>query len=67
MELKLRKIGNSLGVIIPKEHIKGYNIGDLITLEVITREDSPIKTEQVITKTGENKKLTFNVDKGIYE
>jgi antitoxin component of MazEF toxin-antitoxin module len=39
---KLRKVGNSLGVLIPKDVITGYNEGDEIELsfgeEVITGE-----------------------------
>ncbi len=34
---KLRIIGNSQGIYIPKEVITGYNIGDEIELEVITK------------------------------
>lgn len=38
MKLKLRKIGNSLGVLIPREAILSYNAGDEIEVEVITKE-----------------------------
>jgi antitoxin component of MazEF toxin-antitoxin module len=41
IQVKLRKIGNSLGVILPKEVITG-KAGDVITIEVIT--------DDVITK-----------------
>lgn len=59
MRLKLRKIGNSLGVIIPREYIESYNEGDYIDLEekeVITgttgtQEDIQ---EEVITPAFEN-------------
>jgi len=51
---KLRKIGNSIGVLLPKNEISGYNIGDFIDLEVITKQEIPIKNEAVITKTWEN-------------
>ena len=45
---KLRKIGNSLGVLIPIKVITGYSSGDVITLDVITEgeKDAP----KVITK-----------------
>ena len=33
---KLRRIGNSQGVYIPTKVITGYEMGDFITLEVIT-------------------------------
>lgn len=33
---KLRKIGNSVGVILPKDVITCYNVGDEIELNVIT-------------------------------
>ena len=43
---KLRKIGNSLGIIIPMNVITNYKKGDEIELNVITgpiRESVPIK------------------------
>jgi len=36
IKAKLRKIGNSQGIYIPKEVITCYNIGDVIEVEVIT-------------------------------
>jgi antitoxin component of MazEF toxin-antitoxin module len=47
MKLKLRKIGNSVGVILPKKVVKCYNIGEEIEVNVITKEDKP---QNVITK-----------------
>ena len=45
-KVKLRKIGNSIGVIIPKNVITNYSIGDDIELEVklnvITSDKSPV-------------------------
>ena len=38
MKLKLRKIGNSLGVLLPKEVIGILKAGDEIELGVITNE-----------------------------
>jgi antitoxin component of MazEF toxin-antitoxin module len=58
---KLRRIGNSLGVIIPKDVIT-LKAGDVITLgivddDVITLEDKPIKeSKSVITPTYCDKK-----------
>lgn len=34
LKLKLRRIGNSLGVILPREEVKGYNAGDDIEVEI---------------------------------
>lgn len=69
---KLRKIGNSLGVIIPHKVITNYKEGDEIELDVITKgqkegSEKESFTPNVITKQGENKKLTFNINKGVYE
>ena len=48
MKLKLRKIGNSLGVLLPKEVIGTLKAGDEIEWGVITE---PIeKTEPLIKK-----------------
>ena len=68
-KVKLRRIGNSQGVYIPKNVITGYNIGDVITLvlenKVITSFKEPaqstITEERVIKDT---KKLVFNVKTG---
>lgn len=47
---KIRKIGNSLGVIIPADVITGYGLNDFITLNVITKDDNVItKDSNVIT------------------
>ena len=53
MKLKLRKIGNSQGVYIPKEAVEEYEIGDLVDI-VITSSGKP--GENVITsgKTPQN-------------
>lgn len=48
MKLKLRKVGNSVGVILPKESVKSYNIGDEIVItigEVITEKDNDVITK----------------------
>ena len=37
MKLKLRKIGNSQGVYLPKEMVSNYNIGDYVDLEVVDK------------------------------
>jgi antitoxin component of MazEF toxin-antitoxin module len=39
VKAKLRKIGNSIGVIFPKDVIIGFKVGDVITLNVITDDD----------------------------
>lgn len=70
---KLRVIGNSQGVYIPKHVITGYEIGEVITLsvgEVITKDDvitdirSGVITHPSQRETG---RLVFNKGKGIYE
>lgn len=38
IKAKLRRIGNSMGVILPANVITGYNKGDVITLDVITKD-----------------------------
>ena len=48
---KLRKIGNSQGIYIPKNVITSYKIGDVITLNVITLEDNK---PNVITSKKQN-------------
>lgn len=45
MRLKLRRIGNSQGVYLPKEMVGNYKIGDYIDLEVrevITKPNKPL-------------------------
>jgi antitoxin component of MazEF toxin-antitoxin module len=48
-QIKLRRIGNSIGVYIPKDVITNYKIGDVITLyteDVITNiKEVPIPTK----------------------
>jgi antitoxin component of MazEF toxin-antitoxin module len=60
MKLRLRKIGNSIGVIIPSEAVKCYNIGDeidvIIADNVITSTNNVItESDNVITDKGKNK------------
>ena len=54
MRIKLRKIGNSLGVILPKNVITSYKEGDIIQLEVITLENkvitSPKEAKEQVSK-----------------
>ena len=45
IKAKIRKIGNSLGILIPKENLIGFKEGDYLELEVITNDD----TRPVIT------------------
>ena len=56
MKLKLRKIGNSLGVILPHNVITSYKQGDDIEIDVITSGDKPSKNKDkgnVITSRSE--------------
>lgn len=79
---KLRKIGNSLGILIPREVITLYKEGDEIELEVITYRATEgrvitnkpgqviTKQEQVITPIKDKhagKKLVMNMDTGVNE
>lgn len=62
---KLRKIGNSFGVIIPKNVITNYKEGDEIELDVITKEDKKrevitSKPDKVITSVKKPRKVITN-------
>ena len=57
---KIRKIGNSMGVIIPKDVITDFVLGEEIELDVITIKQ---KSNNVITR----KKLIFNTKTGVEE
>ncbi len=47
---KLRKIGNSVGVLLPREVITGTKLGEDIELEVITNQANlPLEGNNVIT------------------
>lgn len=47
---KLRRIGNSLGILIPLKVITGYSLGEFIELDVITKEgEKENETPKVIT------------------
>ena len=68
---KIRRIGNSLGVLIPFKVITSYKEGDEIELDVITKGNDVITKD---TTTGNyepdvitQKAVKFNVEKGIYE
>jgi len=78
---KLRKIGNSLGVIIPHNVITNYKKGDEIELNVITIEDkkqkvitskpnkviTSVKKPQKVITSKPHKKLVFNAKTGMNE
>lgn len=74
---KLRKIGNSQGVYIPKNVITSFKIGEVIELEVITSSSkNQEKPQKVITSDKKNpnvitskphKRLEFNVKTGLEE
>ncbi len=53
MQCKLRKIGNSIGVILPAGELIGYNIGDeiVITLgDVITNKSECVRKQRAELK-----------------
>ena len=71
---KLRKIGNSIGVLIPRQVITDYEIGEDIELEVITKgvikEEGYNIATQSTTSGAEHynaKKLVFNPKTGLEE
>ena len=76
---KIRKIGNSLGIIIPANVITSYKEGDEIEFNVITsgnkqgNKDKNVITSNknnksnVITSNADKKQWVFNIKKGIYE
>ncbi len=47
IKAKLRRIGNSMGVILPSNVITGYAAGDIIEVNVITKR-WPDKTHEMI-------------------
>ena len=51
MKLKLRKIGNSLCVILKREHLGCYNVGEFIDVELPN-----VITNDVITEVKKDKK-----------
>ena len=57
---KLRKIGNSIGIYIPRNVITNYKIGDVLEFNVITSEepDKPILEEPKF----EEPKKTYNAE-----
>ena len=61
---KLRKIGNSIGILIPREEIEGYNIGDEIVItigEVITEKKEDVITIPIVgTVDSKTEKVHFN-------
>lgn len=72
---KLRKIGNSLGVIIPKNVITNLKAGEIINVNVITSKSDNVitsspksqeKPRKVITSKP-HKKLVFNAKTGLEE
>jgi len=67
MRLKLRKIGNSLGVIIPSNVITSYKEGDEIELNVITKSNKESKGTKKPRAKSKGSKLVFNVKRGVYE
>ena len=65
-EAKLRKIGNSLGVIIPSEIIDelGYHKGDVVHI-AIPPTNGDKRNEQILKMAGiYKKKSPFKRDKG---
>ena len=66
IKAKLRRIGNSMGVILPANVITGYNKGDEITLDVITK-DAEVTTNspKVITRSDKRSAKAFEITKNV--
>ena len=63
---KLRKIGQGVGVLIPKKVIANYKLGDEIGLEIITGGERELP-RIIIDPPFASKRLVFNIEKGIDE
>ena len=58
---KLRRIGNSMGVLIPKDVLDGKE-GDWIELEIVKDTDAPIDEKDLENlDRPKRKKLTFKL------
>lgn len=55
---KLRKIGNSIGVIIPKNVITSYKVGDEVALNVITSGGIEEEKELNVITSSKRKPIT---------
>ena len=55
---KLRKIGNSIGIYIPKEVITSYKVGDVITLNVITSGGKEEEQKVNVITSSKSKPIT---------
>jgi hypothetical protein len=55
---KLRRIGTSLGILIPREMIQHYNAGDMIEIELPGAEELP--GISVVSETEKFVKPSFN-------
>ena len=59
---KLRKIGNSVGILIPHEVIMGRQVGEMISLEVMGESDREVITKEMdFGETGETRDYYDNV------
>ena len=74
---KLRKIGNSQGILVPLKVITDFELGEEIELDVITPPTdnqekpkdviTPPKIDKQVITPKANKKLVFNSEKGFNE
>lgn len=71
IKAKLRRIGNSTGVILPKEVITGRLLGEVIELDVITepKKEADVITgsEQKVITQFEHKKPEFDKKLGVWK
>ena len=56
---KLRRIGNSRGVILPSGVITGYILGEDVELEVITKKDDTSNKEQGVINLSKEERKPF--------
>jgi len=50
LKVKLRRVGDSLGILIPRKLIKHYNVGDFIDVDIIINGEDIIIKDEVATK-----------------
>lgn len=64
-ETKLKKWGNSVGIVIPKEQVKRENLRERQTVRVIVNPVKSIKVKDIFGKLKEWKKSTRQITKEV--
>ncbi len=66
IKVKLRRIGNSMGVILPANVITGFKKGDVITMDVTTKDAEVITdSPKVITRSDKRSAKAFEITKNV--